>query len=566
MGHDFQASPMNQQRLDIEEQLRRLRENYVAQLPAKLGVMEDLWRELNENHWPAEALELLHRKIHGIAGSGGSFGLMELSQSARLLEQVLLKLKTEQRAPSTDEHVVLRDHFTDFRKMIQGLEGGDADPQQASSPSRETPVPQQRLIYLIDADANLAEEIASQLDHFGYQVEVFCTPESAVRSCKQRLPRAFIVDVSFSQTQATGMECIKQLDLPEEGGPGVIFISSRDDLEARIEAVRNHGSAYFSKPLDINALIDRLDSLTGQQPSEPFRILIVDDAEELAEHYALVLRQKGMVVKVLTEPSTLLQNLSEFSPELILMDMYMPEYSGMELATVIRQSSAYLGVPIVYLSTETNMQVQFSAMRLGGDDFLTKPVQDERLVSAVITRAERYRSLTSMMIRDGLTGLYNHSHLKEQLVQELARARRENGELCFVMFDIDHFKAVNDSYGHPTGDRVIKSLARLLKQRLRESDIIGRYGGEEFGVIFPNTNAHKIKPVVDDLREHFAQAQQFCDETKFNVSFSAGIASFPDFDNAESLTNAADTALYTAKHAGRNCAIIANPEDSQKPA
>jgi len=241
-----------------------------------------------------------------------------------------------------------------------------------------------------------------------------------------------------------------------------------------------------------------------------------------------------------------------FDPDLILMDLYMPECTGLEVAGVIRQLEAYISVPIVYLSGETDVDRQMSAIRGGGDDFLTKPIQPNHLISAVNSRAKRARALRALMMRDSLTGLLNHTSIKDKLENELSRSRRTGSELVFAMIDIDKFKSINDNYGHPVGDRVIKSLARLLQQRLRKSDIVGRYGGEEFAAILLDTNLEHAQRIMDDVREAFFGVSQSSENSFFNVSFSCGLASFADYKDPVEMTDAADQALYKAKHGGRN--------------
>ncbi len=163
-----------------------------------------------------------------------------------------------------------------------------------------------------------------------------------------------------------------------------------------------------------------------------------------------------------------------------------------------------------------------------------------------------------MMVRDSLTGLLKHTILKERLDVELARAQRQSAQLTFAMIDIDHFKSVNDTHGHATGDRVIKSLARLLQQRLRKSDVIGRYGGEEFALILPDTNGAAALKVLDELRTGFSAHPPAVERGRVHVSFSCGIAEYPRYATASSLIDAADRALYEAKHAGRNLVLLAD--------
>jgi diguanylate cyclase (GGDEF)-like protein len=196
-------------------------------------------------------------------------------------------------------------------------------------------------------------------------------------------------------------------------------------------------------------------------------------------------------------------------------------------------------------------------MGLGGDDFLTKPLRPDYLVSAVTSRIERYRQLRALMVRDSLTGALNHSTIKEFLNQELSRAGRQQTALSFVMIDLDHFKSVNDTYGHAAGDRVLRSLAHLLKKRLRHHDIVGRYGGEEFSVVLPATTGTMALKIMDELRADFAMVLHQSNDADFSVTFSCGIADFPRFETLGEISEAADKALYQAKQEGRNRVILA---------
>lgn len=277
----------------------------------------------------------------------------------------------------------------------------------------------------------------------------------------------------------------------------------------------------------------------------------------LAEHYSAVLSEAYFSVRVVDQPLQAMHILSEFNPELILMDIYMPDCSSVELAAVIRQEDAYVGVPIVFLSSEKNLDKQIDAMRQGGDKFLTKPIESHLLVSSVRCRVQRSRVLSSFLHRDSLTGLLNHTSSKEALETEVERARRRGTPFTFATIDIDHFKQVNDTYSHPVGDRVIKSLARLLQQRLRKTDVIGRFGGEEFAVLLPDTALDSVLP-LEQLRESFENIRQTIGATEFCVSFSCGVTAYPEHQTAEDILHHADVALYKAKHQGRNRLVLAD--------
>jgi diguanylate cyclase (GGDEF)-like protein len=259
----------------------------------------------------------------------------------------------------------------------------------------------------------------------------------------------------------------------------------------------------------------------------------------------------------------LIPKLLEFNPDLILMDMYMPGCNGMDLANVIRQIPAYFSIPIVFLSSETDVDKQFQAMRMGGDEFLTKPIKPEHLVSAVAVRAERMKVIRSQMIRDSLTGLLNHSCSLEHLELSVAQAQRSGEDLCLATIDLDKFKQVNDSYGHPTGDRVLIALAQMLTQRLRKADIIGRIGGEEFLAILPGCTLDKAIVLFNQLRESFAALEFLSGKEIVTVHFSCGVASLLQYSDASQLRKAADEALYRAKKGGRNRVVSQGEGDGK---
>ena len=420
-----------------------------------------------------------------------------------------------------------------------------------------------RHIYLIGTDAAEAGSLAAQLGHFGYTLKAYSELAEAREAIRETPPTALLMDMLFSSGRGeSGAEALEELQASISCRFPVLFISAIDDLATRLLAVRVGGAGFFPKPADVPLLVDILDQLTGIRMPAPERILIVDDDRLAANLNAVYLRRRGMEVTVVTDPLTTIEVLSDVQPELVLLDMYMPTCTGMELAAVIRQIEAFVGLPIVFLSAETDRDKQLAAVGLGGDDFLVKPIKPEHLIAAVVSRTERYRKLRSVMMRDGLTGLFNHSTITDRLAQEVARARRQQTPLSVVMLDIDHFKRVNDTHGHPVGDRVIKSLARLLTQRLRVTDVVGRYGGEEFLVILPDTAPDQALPLVDKLREAFSKLIQHAGSLPFSATFSAGIAGFPAWHEAADLKEAADQALYQAKRGGRDRVAAASSPGS----
>jgi diguanylate cyclase (GGDEF)-like protein len=343
----------------------------------------------------------------------------------------------------------------------------------------------------------------------------------------------------------------------------VILITHDSSFAFRLATVRAGVDAVLSRPVSLNELRDWLEHFERQRTEQAISVLIVDDDPIVSEFHATMLRVAGMTTQIVNRPIDALDRLNAQVPDLLLMDVQMPDVDGIELARIIRQSRRFISLPIVFLSAERDSGRQMEARKFGGDIFIPKPVAREQLVSMVRMRAERAAVVRQMIERDALTGLYNHSRFKDRLADELERCRRHGGILSLAMIDLDRFKRINDTHGHMIGDEVIRTMASLLSGGLRRIDVTGRYGGEEFGVILPGTAPAAAAEVIDKLRRRFAELPFAAAARPFSATFSAGIAGSGEHGELAQLIAAADAALYDAKHAGRNQVVLA---DAVEPA
>lgn len=400
------------------------------------------------------------------------------------------------------------------------------------------------------------------LNNFGYQAEHFNSIAGLDAALQQQMPDALIIDAKLPGEASCGLHYASQLrERLEEPLPLLVLTDQQDDFATQLQAVRAGAMGLFSKPVDIPQLESRLERCFSQQSGEPYRVLIADDDQDLASRYSLVLRDAGMLVEILSEPAQIFAHLRDFNPEVVLLDVNMPDCSGPELAQIIRCNDDWLRIPIIYLSAETDISKQMNALIKAGDDFITKPISDNALVATVFSRAQRARLLSIALARDSLTGLLKHADIKEQVAIELERSLRSGDRTSVVMLDIDHFKRVNDDHGHAAGDNVIRALANLLRQRLRRIDSLGRYGGEEFLAVLPDCTPEQARLIVDEIRQRFAELRFIADGGEFSVTLSAGIAGTDVNSDAEQLRERADKALYAAKHGGRNQVQVATPEE-----
>lgn len=417
-------------------------------------------------------------------------------------------------------------------------------------------------IFIISNDQHFIAEYSQQIGHYGYFSHAYSVLEDFLHALEKGKPAAIIADYDlFHNNEEHNLLNYnsKHSSIP------LIVVSSDGGFESRLQAVKSGSTAFFTKPVNASLLLDKLDTIIYSAITvEPYKVLVIDDSRTISTFLSRTLSRVGMTVHVETTPEAALNVIADFNPDLILMDMYMPVCDGEDLCRIIRQYESFTSIPIVFLSSETDVKKQLNAMKIGADDFLTKEIDPQHLITSITTRIERHKVLSSFMIRDSLTGLLNHTTSKKQLEQMIIKARSLHVPLAFAMVDIDKFKLVNDTYGHPTGDVVIKSLARILKKRLRRTDSIGRYGGEEFAIVFWETSAKHAKRILDEIREDFSQIAHIHENTTFFTTFSAGIAEFPQYNSAEAISIEADKALYVAKTGGRNQVCVAKEEPDFK--
>ena len=294
------------------------------------------------------------------------------------------------------------------------------------------------------------------------------------------------------------------------------------------------------------------------------KILVCDDNaddRQLIQLYLRNITDREIVWLEAGESEEIQEALRRGRVDLILMDIQMPEKSGMEwLAEIVEKQVA----PVVIMTGAGNEETAVQALQEGAVGYLTKAnLSEEKLVNTIDAALDKWRRMQQSMANqeelerlanfDSLTGLHNRRAILRRLDEEIKRASRYKEELCLLMLDIDHFKNVNDQYGHLSGDEVLQEVATLVQQNIRDTDTTGRYGGEEFITILPETNLSSALNVAERTRKLIATSEMKDSERNvFNITVSQGLSSYKPGDDGYSLISRADDALYRAKENGRN--------------
>ncbi|HEX6559143.1 MAG TPA: diguanylate cyclase [Longimicrobiales bacterium] len=318
----------------------------------------------------------------------------------------------------------------------------------------------------------------------------------------------------------------------------------------------------------------------SSQPESLGRILVVDDNRDNVEIISTRLRFRGYEIAEASDGSAALDAVRENPPDLILLDVMLPDIDGYEISRRIKGDESMPFIPIILVTARDTTQDKVAGLDAGADDYLTKPINFPELEARVRSmlrikklqdEIERQnRELERLSISDGLTGLFNHRHIHALLNEEFERVGRTGERLTVAMFDLDRFKSVNDTYGHQAGDRVLEQLADILRESAREIDRLGRYGGEEFMVLLPDTSIDDAEVFVERVRREVARRPfNIGSDEPLRMTTSAGIATYPHeiINSPEMLVRRADEALYAAKSTGRNRVVRFDqlPQEADAP-
>ena len=557
---------------DVQASLAALRHKFLSRAREEVSFLSRQAEKMRQGELTSAELSEAYQLLHRLSGSAGTFGLHDLGEAARALEKTL-KPQVEQMAAkgSADSATVpLEPGF------VRGIEGLSELVIRSSAPSSEGRRVQepakdavtdaqgaQVRILICHGSTDVSRALAKGLASYGFQcVETGLQSPELTELLEASASVAGVCVVGEEQLAGIAAEC-RRRDIGGRQLP-LLCLSRDDTFEKRYWAAKEGAEGFFPVPLDLPALADSIERLVSERRYQVSgRVVIVEDDPDLAEHYRLVLEAAGVEVRVVGDIRSLLVDLAEFHPDIVLMDLNLDGLSGITLARLIRFEPRWLSLPIIYLSSEDDQENQLTAMSEGADEFLSKPITDDYLVRSVLHRCHRARQLSDLMNRDSLTGLLKHALIKQAAHKELASCQRLGYRSVVAMVDLDHFKHVNDTWGHGSGDRVIKALANLLKNRLRETDFIGRYGGEEFLLVLPGCDLGQAEALLREIGKSFSELLFSGNgDESFSVTLSAGIAALNDFSGGDEALEAADQALYERKRSGRNGVSVYSSEES----
>lgn len=412
----------------VNQQLRQLQRQFLDSLPQRAHQLENLWRHLRYFNWSDQGFKTFQQIVHRLVGTSASYGLPEVSETAHLLDNYLTDCQSMGQAVGGIEYEMIDQMVSTLVRTLSHIESPEAL-GLATPPARGGAG---KHIFVVESDHALSALIAAYLHAAEFSVQYFETPAACLQQLNVQTPHAVLIDPCVPGDTTPGFDYIVDIKQRLPQGVPVLFMSARRDMHTRLRALRTGCSAYVTKPVDFTLLVKTLGQTIAANEIT-HKVMVVDDEPSIASYHAEILRSAGMEVICVTQPMHSLQQAAEFKPDLVILDMHMPEINGIELATLLRQSEQFLLLPIIFVTADTSTKVRKSIESLGVNGLLTKPVD----MGALINAAER---------------AINDTHALKLRIEAITQRGERNNQITRSYFfaAIDNELQANQSHKTPT--------------------------------------------------------------------------------------------------------------------
>ncbi|MBZ4419228.1 response regulator [Myxococcus sp. RHSTA-1-4] len=528
---------------DLAASLAALNAEYGARLREKVGGLEALLGRVRAGE--AGAMEEAYTVVHKLHGTAGSYGFAEVSAAAGRLEELL----KPGRSGGAVDWAAAEEAFRELATLAS------VPVKAGAAVAKPAPVlPAEGVLLVVDEDAAVLAEAERLGRAHVVRVLTARTADEARAVARRQWVDGVLIHMHLGG-ELGGLEAAHALRA-EEGLSllPLAFMGVGSALEDRVAAAHAGASLFLPRPFTSQDFTAAAERMVAARRPERSRVLVVDDDPEAITALTRALASDRIEVVGISDSHGLMEALAEHRPDLLLLDVQMPGPSGFDLCRILRSTPEWQELPVLLITAHLGLEFRLAAFQAGADDYLSKPVLREELRARVQARLERARLSRERAERDALTGLLLRRPFIDGVRARLAESQRQGRPLALCFLDVDHFKRVNDQYGHLAGDRVLTRLGRLLGARFRREDVRGRWGGEEFVVALLGETAESAKEILTRTAAELAGMTFEGDAGEaFHITFSAGIAVSPgDGDTVETLLKIADTRLYRAKANGRN--------------
>jgi len=531
---------------------------------AKIGSIHGRWNQLTGGGWDPRGFAELYRDVQALVELCDERSLEDIGEEAMNLEVYLCSFLDVVESPNAEHQELIGSFLTKL--------GGVELPAPKKSAEANRPVPVEpslhgdsRDVLILSDSAEVIPGLGQALEQKKFRVQCFATVGAILAQIENLASATLVIDEA--SIDAFNHECERmglQIDLAASRFP-LVVVSAKESLARQLAAMRAGAAAFYTAKAGLGGLLHEMEEFAGSVKRKPYRVLIVEDDPSQAIYAEKILQKAGMETRSVTVALQTIEALREFQPELILMDIHMPEADGLELTRVIRGHSRFANIPIVFLSGETDEDTQFDVLSVGGDDLLIKPIRPRHLISAVASRVDRARVAASREgpkpEQDRITKLLNRRAFLERLDGALVSGAAEKGGVLFIEQNFP--PGLREKLGLDGMDELLAKLGASIAGSCGSSDLVARIGDYNFAVMALRNKSAAVSDLAKALKKHVTEELFEVAGTAVSVELFIGICLFSSAtQGARNTIFQAERACEAARETVNGVQVFLEPTDS----
>lgn len=554
-----------------DDKFERIRKIYVDSFPEKIQTLKSCWASLMASREFEKPLKQLRLEAHRISGSSGSHNFDDIHLLASRLDSNIVAALAEQSAWISNkelignqvqalvdllQHQLLNyssgknnnSHNNDHSHGYGDNEEGTTRLDSLQLSHREL------LIFLVSHRPAELSLLSSLLAGRGFTVLSFGNMERAQNTAKSLAPSIVVLDLGDAEQIDLQTISKHEFQSGDSQPPAYIVTSRRDDAVIRKLAIKFGVEAFFATPINTHNFSSTLDVILETRSDNGFRVLLIARQDAPVANIEQALENEDISCRTIHAVESITDQLVNFKPDLVLITYHKGRDYWANSAGMIRLHESYFNIPVIFLLENECAESKLEALQVGADDCICGYQLEAEQIQILKQRIMRFRRANHLITTDSLTGTLNRDAFFDRANEELSLAVRRKENICLAMIDVDYFKQINDAYGHVAGDYVLRHISECLNNRLRRSDLVGRYAGDEFLVLLPDTDLENACLVLNMIRKNLTSQNISINDLEVQVSISLGLIAVKPTEviNIETFIIEADKKLYEAKVAGRN--------------
>lgn len=538
---------------DVARTVENAREQFFAVSLARIEKIRALLMQIRQDPRDKEAMKDLTQLFHRLAGSSGLYEMGDFCDRAIASEELSIQLLDQNSATAVQTVDQLSRLTNNLYHLLMAYR--ESTPQKNAVSLASTHASQgslealKRTIFLVGPSAINLGDVFKEL---GFKTENAADFQAARNVLfSRRLPDGLIIDASLRN--GSPLELAKLIrQKPDSEDVPIVLVGEEGAFSQKITAIQAGCDDFWNSKADLEVLKSKAARIFERICTPRYKILVVEDDPVQAAAMHAFLDSAGFEPLVMTDPAQFEEGLLATQPDLILLDLLLGSMTGFDLAKFVRQNDKFDTTPIVFLTTQNQLQNQVRGKRLG-DDYLIKPATPELLVSTIAGRIERYRAIKGLVGRDGLTGSLAYA----EFMNAAARIKKTASiNPILMVLDIDQLARINDRFGFSAGEKVVSFAAEILKRTFREFGVIGRLSGDEFAIIADSLSLDEFLTLVQTVKAEFERNTFQTEEGHFNASITFGVSSLKYENTVTEWLQSAYHALSEAKRHGAGSIIV----------